>query len=114
MALITGASRGIGKATAIELARQGASVVINFLSSKDAAAETIKTIESTGGKAMLVQADVSKEDQVDHMIETIFNTWGRLDILVNNAGINRDRLILRMTSVDWDDVMSINLKGAFL
>ena len=114
MALITGASRGIGKATAIELARQGASVVVNFLSSKDDAAETVKTIESIGGKAIFVQADVSKEDQVDHMIETTFNTWGKLDILVNNAGINRDRLILRMTSADWDDVMSINLKGAFL
>ena len=114
VALVTGSSRGIGKATAIELARHGASVVVNFLSSKDAASETVKTIESLGGKAILVQADVSKEDQVDHMIDTIVNTWGKLDILVNNAGINRDRLILRMTSLDWDDVMSINLKGAFL
>ena len=114
VALVTGSSRGIGKATAIELARHGASVVVNFLSSKDDASETVKTIESIGGKAILVQADVSKEDQVDHMIETIVNTWGKLDILVNNAGINRDRLILRMTSVDWDDVMNINLKGAFL
>ena len=114
VALVTGSSRGIGKATAIELARHGASVVVNFLSSKDDASETVKTIESLGSKAILVQADVSKEDQVDHMIETIVNTWGKLDILVNNAGINRDRLILRMTSVDWDDVMSINLKGAFL
>ena len=114
VALVTGASRGIGRAVAISLARIGATVVINYAGNQKAAEEVEKEIHSLGGKAILIQADVSKAEAVDGMIKSIVEQCGRIDILVNNAGITRDTLLMRMNESDWDDVINTNLKGIFL
>lgn len=114
VALVTGASRGIGRAVAISLARIGATVVINYAGNQKAAEEVEKEIHSLGGKAILIQADVSKAEAVDGMIKSIVEQCGRIDILVNNAGITRDTLLMRMKESDWDDVINTNLKGNFL
>ncbi len=114
VALVTGASRGIGRAVAISLARIGATVVINYAGNQKAAEEVEKEIHSLGGKAILIQADVSKAEAVDGMIKSIVEQCGRIDILVNNAGITRDTLLMRMKESDWDDVINTNLKGIFL
>ena len=114
VALVTGASRGIGRAIAQALAAEGAQVVVNYASSSTAAEELVGQITAVGGSAMALQADVSKADQVDTLIGTLLEKFGRLDILVNNAGITRDTLLLRMKPEDWQAVIDLNLTGVFL
>ena len=107
--MVTGASRGIGRACAIELARQGASVVVNYIANEDAAQSCAVAVEASGGKALVVQADVSKADEAKKLIETAESEFGRVDILVNNAGINRDRTVARMAPEEWDEVIATDL-----
>jgi 3-oxoacyl-[acyl-carrier protein] reductase len=114
VAIVTGASRGIGRAVALALAEQGAKVVVNYASSSMAADEAVKTISEMGEDAIALQADVSKSDQVDKLIEQTQEKFGRIDILVNNAGITRDTLLLRMKPEDWQAVIDLNLTGVFL
>ena len=114
VAIITGASRGIGRATALALAAEGANVVVNYASSSTAAEEVVKTISDAGGNAIALQADVSKLDQVDTLINKTLEKFGRVDVLVNNAGITRDTLLLRMKPEDWQAVIDLNLTGVFL
>lgn len=113
VALVTGGSRGIGRAVAIAMAKAGAKVVVNYAGNQAAAEETLKEIESIGGDAVAVQADVSNAESVDMLVKRVMDTYGRIDILVNNAGITRDNLLLRMKEEDWDAVMNTNLKGIF-
>lgn len=112
-ALVTGASRGIGRATALELAKAGAKVAVNFAGNRAAAEEVVSLIEAAGGQAMLVQADVGNAADVEAMVKAVVERFGKIDILVNNAGIVRDNLILRMKEEDWDAVIHTNLKGIF-
>ena len=114
VALVTGASRGIGRAIAVELAHSGATVVVNYARSPEAAAEVVATITAAGGKAWSIQADVAVEEQVDAMVKTVLEREGRLDVLVNNAGITRDGLLMRMKTADWQSVIDLNLTGVFL
>lgn len=114
VALVTGASRGIGREIALELAREGAHVVVNYSGSEAKAKEVAEEIMALGSKALVIQADVSQADSVTQMVKETIDQWGRLDILVNNAGITRDNLIMRMKEDEWDDVININLKGVFL
>lgn len=113
VAIVTGASRGIGRSVAISLAKAGAKVVINYAGNTAAAEEVKSIIEAAGGQGILVQADVANEDAVAAMVKQTVDTFGRIDILVNNAGITRDNLLMRMKEGDWDDVMNTNLKGIF-
>ena len=110
-AIVTGAARGIGKAIALKLAKEGANIVLNYRSTSPE--DVIKEIESLGVKVLSIQGDVSLEEDANKLIEEAVKTFGSLDILVNNAGITRDGLIMRMKSKDFDDVININLKGAF-
>lgn len=112
-ALVTGASRGIGRAAALELAKAGAKVAVNFAGNRAAAEEVVSLIEAAGGQAMLVQADVGNAADVEAMVKTVVERFGKIDILVNNAGITRDNLIMRMKEEDWDAVIHTNLKGIF-
>ena len=111
IALVTGASRGIGSAIAKTLAGYGATVVINYNGSKERAEAVAAEIAAAGGSAMVYQADVSKEEEAAAMFADVIKQYGRLDILVNNAGITRDNLILKMTTEDFDAVIDTNLKG---
>ncbi|MFZ9857741.1 MAG: 3-oxoacyl-ACP reductase FabG [Roseiflexaceae bacterium] len=114
VALVTGGSRGIGRAIAQSLATTGATVVINYRGNQAAADETIASIEAAGGKAVAIQADVANAEDVDRLFKEVTERFGRIDILVNNAGITRDTLMLRMKDDDWDAVMDTNLRGVFL
>ena len=114
VAIITGASRGIGRATAIALSSTGVKVVVNYAQSSGAAEEVVREIEKNGGNAIALKADVSKTEEVDSLIEQTLKTFGRIDILVNNAGITRDTLLLRMKLEDWQAVIDLNLTGVFL
>jgi 3-oxoacyl-[acyl-carrier protein] reductase len=114
VALVTGASRGIGRAIALALATEGAKVVVNYARSSTAAEEIVATITAEGGQALALQADVSQSDQVDALISGTLEAFGRIDILVNNAGITRDTLLLRMKLEDWQAVIDLNLTGVFL
>ena len=114
VAIVTGGSRGIGRATALALAASGASVAVNYASSSGAADEVVAAIEAMGGKAIAVKADVSKEDEVEALVKATKTEFGRIDVLVNNAGITRDTLLLRMKLTDWQAVIDLNLTGVFL
>lgn len=113
VALVTGGSRGIGRAIALRLAQSGAAVVVNYVSNADAASRVVAEIETLGHGALAVQADVGATAQAAALVKAALDAFGRLDILVNNAGIVRDTLLVRMREADWDDVLRVNLKGAF-
>ena len=112
-ALVTGAAKGIGRAAAVELARMGASVAVNYHSSKAAASETEKLIKNYGVDSLTVRADVGNLDDVNSMIDSVNDRFGQIDILVNNAGIIDDGLLLRMTDEAWKNVIDTNLNGTF-
>jgi 3-oxoacyl-[acyl-carrier protein] reductase len=114
VAIITGASRGIGRAIALELATQGASIVVNYASSSGAADAVVAEINAAGGQSIALKADVSKVEEVEGLFNATMEKFGRLDILVNNAGITRDTLLLRMKPEDWQAVIDLNLTGVFL
>ncbi|GAA4871324.1 3-oxoacyl-[acyl-carrier-protein] reductase [Paenibacillus vulneris] len=113
VALVTGASRGIGRAIALTLAEAGADVAVNYAGSAAAAAEVVSLIEGMGRKAIKVKANVASSQEVDDMFKQVLETFGKLDILVNNAGITRDNLIMRMKEEEFDEVIATNLKGVF-
>lgn len=114
VALITGASRGIGQAVALEMARTGADIAVNYSGSEAAAQATVDQVKALGRKAIMVKANVADADEVAAMVEAVQAEFGHIDILVNNAGITRDTLLMRMKDSDWDDVININLKGVYL
>lgn len=113
-AIVTGASRGIGREIALQLAKEGAKVAVNYSGSKGKADEVVQLIKDAGGEAFAIQADVSNTDSVKNLVEKTIETYGSIDILVNNAGITKDNLLVRMKEDEWDDVININLKGVFL
>lgn len=113
VAVVTGSSRGIGQAIAFELARRGASIVINCDKSIEEAKETVKAIQKLERKAMFFQADVSQFQQVGNMFTSVVDTFGRVDILVNNAGIIKDALLENMSEENWESVISVNLRGTY-
>jgi 3-oxoacyl-[acyl-carrier protein] reductase len=113
VAIVTGASRGIGRGIALELARQGASVVVNYNSNADAANEVVAAIQALGSQGLAVQSDVANLEQATALIKTAADTYGQLDILVNNAGVTRDNIIMMMKEEDWDTVINTNLKSAW-
>ncbi|NER47168.1 MAG: 3-oxoacyl-[acyl-carrier-protein] reductase [Symploca sp. SIO1A3] len=114
VAIITGASRGIGRAIAFALAAEGAKVVVNYASSSEAAQQVVAEITKAGGEALALQADVSQEEQVNALLKSTIEKYGQVDVLVNNAGITRDNLLLRMKPADWQAVINLNLTGVFL
>lgn len=113
VAIVTGASRGIGRAIALELAASGARVVVNYRSQQQEADEVVAAIEQAGGTATAVQADVAQPADIERLIKTTQKTYGGLDILINNAGITRDNLLVRMKDDEWDAVLSTNLRSVF-
>jgi 3-oxoacyl-[acyl-carrier protein] reductase len=114
VALITGASRGIGRAVALELARQGAAVALNYQQSQEAVEAVRAEAERLGAQALVVQADVSQSADVERLVSSTLQRFERVDVLINNAGVTRDRLLMRMSDEDWDVVLQTNLRGAFL
>jgi 3-oxoacyl-[acyl-carrier protein] reductase len=114
VALVTGASKGVGRGIALALARHGATVVVNYNSDQAGARDTLTTIEAAGGRGLIAQASVASADQIDRLFEQITATYGRLDILVNNAGVQTWKALLDLTESDWDHVLDTNLKGTFL
>ena len=114
IALVTGSSRGVGRAVALAYGKEGANVVVNYTSNETAANEVVTAIEGMGRKAIAVKADVAKKTDVDLLVQTTIETFGKLDILVNNAGFTRPAMMLKMTEEQWDQVVDIHLKGAFL
>ncbi|KAJ1696940.1 hypothetical protein LUZ63_005452 [Rhynchospora breviuscula] len=114
VAIVTGASRGIGKAVALALGKAGCKVLVNYARSSKEAEEVSKEIEALGGQAITFGGDVSKEADVDAMVKAAVDTWGTIDILINNAGITRDTLLMRMKKQQWQDVIDLNLTGVFL
>ena len=114
VAIVTGAATGIGQAIAIGMAREGASVVIDYVGGPDAPADTVKQIEAAGGKALAVAADVSKPDQVATLIQQAVSAYGRVDIMVNNAGIEHKHPITEFPLDQWNQIIAVNLTGPFL
>jgi 3-oxoacyl-[acyl-carrier protein] reductase len=114
VALVTGSSRGVGRAIALAYAKEGASVVINYTSNQTAGEEVVETIKEKGGKAILFKADVAKAAEAEALVQKGFEEFGSLDILVNNAGFSRPAMLLKMSEDQWDQVLDIHLKGAFL
>ena len=113
-AIVTGASRGIGREIALLLAKEGAKIAVNYSGSQAKAEEVVELILAEGGEAFAVQADVSNAESVKSMVEQTLEHFGSIDLLVNNAGITKDNLLMRMKEEEWDDVININLKGVFL
>lgn len=113
VAVITGGARGIGRAIALDLARQGARVVVNYATSRGEAEQVVAEIKAQGGEAVGYQADVASPKEACGLVETVLELFGTVDILVNNAGITRDNLLLRMKEEEWDQVLQVNLKGVF-
>ncbi|SFR01163.1 3-oxoacyl-[acyl-carrier-protein] reductase [Desulfoscipio geothermicus] len=113
VAVVTGSSRGIGRAVAVALAARGAAVVVNYAGNAAAAGETADAVRACGAEALVIGADVADQEQVNTMMKQVLETFGRIDILVNNAGITRDNLLPRMREEDWDAVINVNLKGAY-
>ncbi|WP_096269918.1 3-oxoacyl-[acyl-carrier-protein] reductase [Paucisalibacillus globulus] len=113
-AIVTGGSRGIGRSIALELAKNGANIVVNYAGSEAKAQSVVEEIEKLGVKAFKVQADVADEQQVKEMVKATVDTFGSVDILVNNAGITRDNLLMRMKETEFDQVINTNLKGVFM
>ncbi|TCS79223.1 3-oxoacyl-[acyl-carrier-protein] reductase [Tepidibacillus fermentans] len=114
VAIVTGGSKGIGKEIALTLAEAGANIVLNYNQSQQAAEEVMSQIKAFGRECLLIQADVSKSEEVQSLIDTTLEHFGKIDILVNNAGITKDNLIMRMKEEDWDQVIDTNLKSVFL
>jgi len=113
-AIVTGSGRGIGRAVAIKLAQEGADVLVNYTRRPDTANETAQEIEKFGRQAVVVKADVASKEDVDTMIKAGLDKFGKVDILVNNAGISNPAMLYKMTEEQWDQVVDIHLKGAFL
>lgn len=113
-AVVTGASRGIGREVALLLAREGANVAVNYSGSQERAQQVVQEIEAMGSKAIAVQADVTSADSVKNLMDQTLETFGSIDLLVNNAGITKDNLLMRMKEDEWDAVIDTNLKGVFL
>ena len=113
-AIVTGSSRGIGKAIALELGRRGANVAINYAGNEVKAQEVVEELQALGVQAIKIQANVANESDVKEMMKEVVNTFGSIDILVNNAGVTRDGLLMRMKEEEFDEVIDTNLKGAFL
>ena len=113
-ALVTGSSRGVGRAVALAYGKEGADVVVNYTSSEKAANEAVESIQAMGSKAIAVKADVAVKSDAEHLVQAGIEAFGKLDILVNNAGFTRPALMLKMTEDQWDEVVDIHLKGAFL
>jgi 3-oxoacyl-[acyl-carrier protein] reductase len=113
-AVVTGASRGVGRAIALAYAREGADVVVNYASNEAAADEVVREIEALGRKAVKIRGDVSRKDEAYAVVEAAREHFGRLDILVNNAGFSKPAMLLKMTEDQWDQVVDLHLKGAFL
>jgi len=114
IALVTGSSRGVGRAVALAFAKVGAKVVINYTSNEKAADEVVENVEGMGSEAISVKADVAQKSDVEHLVSATIETFGRLDILVNNAGFTRPAMMVKMSEEQWDQVIDIHLKGAFL
>lgn len=113
VALVTGAGRGIGREIALTLAGYGATVIVNYNGSEEKAEEVVGKIKEAGGKAEVIRCNVAEFDRSKELIDQVIKSYGKLDILVNNAGITRDNLIMKMSEADFDDVIAVNLKGAF-
>lgn len=114
VALVTGASRGIGRAIAIDLAKHGARVAVNYAGNEAMANEVVEEIKALGSDAFAIKADVADAESVQEMVKEVISRFGSLDILVNNAGITRDNLLMRMKDTEWDEVINTNLKGVYL
>ncbi len=115
VSLVTGASRGIGKAIALKLSSLGSKIAINYIAAEKANADSlVQTIAGQGGEALAVEADIRNSEAVKNMVQQVIDRWGKIDILVNNAGITRDNLLIRMSDEAWDDVLNTNLRGAYL
>lgn len=113
VALVTGASRGIGRSIALRLAETGADVIVNYAGSEAAAAETVAKVKELGRQSIMIRANVGNTEEVNNMFKEAIDQFGQIDILVNNAGITRDNLLMRMKEDEWDDVITTNLKGVF-
>jgi 3-oxoacyl-[acyl-carrier protein] reductase len=114
VALVTGSSRGVGRAVALGFAKEGARIVVNYTSNEKAANEVVDEAKSMGSEAFAVKADVARKSEAEHLVQAGIETFGRLDILVNNAGFTRPAMMIKMTEEEWDQVVDIHLKGAFL
>ena len=114
IAVVTGASRGVGRAIALAYAREGANVVVNYASNEAAADQVVREIEALGRKAVKIQGDVSRKEEATAVVQAAKDHFGRLDILVNNAGFSKPAMLLKMTEEQWDQVVDLHLKGAFL
>jgi len=114
IALVTGSSRGVGRAVALGFAKEGAKLVVNYTSNENAAEEVVAAIQSMGSEAIAVKADVAQKAEAERLVNAAMETYGRLDILVNNAGFTRPAMMVKMTEDQWDQVVDIHLKGAFL
>jgi 3-oxoacyl-[acyl-carrier protein] reductase len=114
VALVTGSSRGVGRSIAVGFAQAGAKVVVNYTSNEKAGIEVMDSIKALGSEAILVKADVAQKADVDKLIKATIDQFGKIDILVNNAGFTRPNMMLKMTEQEWDQVVDLHLKGAFL